>query len=170
VSGEWRMDSIRYSQFATRMSQSERRKRSAAGGFCVFVLASHESVGSETPTDAIRILPGLTDPAAPGKRQAHIYRRSTTVLAPRSLSSQGTQPQARLPGTRPRSSLSGCYPPLPVQFSPARTAHPSRSARGMMPKAARARVASPPAGTALAPRSGTASRTASVRARFEKYM
>src|SRR5579859_3527681 len=33
------------------------------------------------------------------ERQAHIYRRSTTVLAPRSLSSQGTQPQARLPGT-----------------------------------------------------------------------
>src|SRR5215469_10860994 len=32
-------------------------------------------------------------------RQAHIYRRSTAVLAPRSLSSQGTQPQARLPGT-----------------------------------------------------------------------
>jgi hypothetical protein len=48
------------------------------------------------------------------KREAHIYRRSTAVLAPRSVSSQGTQPQARLPGTRPRSSLSGCYPPLPV--------------------------------------------------------
>ena len=28
------------------------------------------------------------------KRQAHIYRRSTAVLVPRSLSSQGTQHQA----------------------------------------------------------------------------
>jgi hypothetical protein len=36
-----------------------------------------------------------------------------------------------------------------------------------MPNAARERVASPPAGTALAPQSGTASRTASdSRARF----
>jgi hypothetical protein len=34
------------------------------------------------------------------KREAHDCRRSTTVLAPRSVSSQGTQPQARLPGTR----------------------------------------------------------------------
>ena len=48
------------------------------------------------------------------KREAHDCRRSTAVLVPRSLSSQGTQPQARLPGTRPRSSLSGCYLPLPV--------------------------------------------------------
>src|SRR5436305_14162173 len=47
------------------------------------------------------------------RREAHIYRRSTTVLAPRSVSSQGAQPQARLPGTWPLV-LSGCYPPLPV--------------------------------------------------------
>src|SRR5215469_4705886 len=87
------------------------------------------------------------------KREAHIYRRSTAVLAPRSLSSQGTQLQARLPGTWRRHvlriPLSGRYPPLPVPVQRA-TTRPSRSARGMMPKAAQARVASPPAGTALA--------------------
>ena len=43
--------------------------------------------GGETPTDAIRILPGLTGPAAPWIAKAHIYRRSTAVLVPRSLSS-----------------------------------------------------------------------------------
>src|SRR5204863_8436323 len=47
-----------------------------------------------------------------------------------------------------RIPLSGRYPPLPVPVQ-RRTSHPSRSARGLMPKAARARVASPPAGTAL---------------------
>ena len=51
------------------------------------------------------------------KRQAHIYRRSTAVLVPRSLSSQGTQHQAcflGLGGTRFAHPLSGRYPPLPV--------------------------------------------------------
>src|SRR5689334_21066069 len=56
--------------------------------------------------------------AAPLSGEAHIYRRSTAVLVPRSLSSQGTQPQARLPGTWRghvlRILLSGRYPPLPV--------------------------------------------------------
>src|SRR5207248_7959222 len=59
-----------------------------------------------------------TGAAAPLSGEAHIYRRSTTVLAPRSLSSQGTQPQAMLPGTWRghvlRIPLSGRYPPLPV--------------------------------------------------------
>src|SRR5205823_11656081 len=101
----------------------------------------------------ISILPRRTGPAAPLNGEAHIYRRSTAVLAPRSLSSQGTQPQATLPGTWRRHvlriPLSGRYPPLPVPVQ-RRTSHPSLSARGLMPKAARARVASPPAGTALA--------------------
>src|SRR5215472_12177758 len=50
--------------------------------------------GGETPTDAMSILPWLTATAAPQKREAHIYRRSTAVLVPRSLSSQGIQHQA----------------------------------------------------------------------------
>lgn len=91
--------------------------------------------------------------AAPLSGEAHIYRRSTAVLAPRSLSSQGTQPQARLPGTRRghvlRIPLSGRYPPLPVPVQ-RRTSRSGRSAGEMMPKTARVRVASPPAGTALA--------------------
>jgi hypothetical protein len=91
--------------------------------------------------------------AAPLSGEAHIYRRSTAVLVPRSLSSQGTQPRARLPGTWRghvlRIPLSGITRPC-LSRSPARTAHPGRSAEGLMPKAARARVASPPAGAALA--------------------
>jgi hypothetical protein len=58
-----------------------------------------KNIGGETPTDARLLLPCLTDTALPGNRQAHIYRRSTAVLAPRSFSSQGTQPRAMLPGT-----------------------------------------------------------------------
>jgi hypothetical protein len=73
--------------------------------------------GGETPTDARLFCRALrTRPRL--KREAHIYRRSTAVLAPRSLSSQGTQPQAMLPGTRRghvlRGPLNGRYPPLPV--------------------------------------------------------
>ena len=97
-------------------------------------------------------------------RQAHIYRRSTAVLAPRSLSSQGTQPQATLPGTWRghvlRIPLTGRYPPLPVPVQ-RRTSHPSRSARGLMPKAARAGLQARPRDPHSPARSGTASQTAS---------
>src|SRR5262249_26343171 len=78
----------------------------------------NENVGGETPTDAIQYFAVASATAAPLSGEAHIYRRSTAVLAPRSLSSQGTQPQARLPGTWRghvlRIPLSGHYPPLPV--------------------------------------------------------
>ncbi len=100
-----------------------------------------------------RVLPRSTGAAAPLSGEAHIYRRSTAVLAPRSLSSQGTQHQARLPATRwghvLRIPLSGRYPPLPVPVQ-RRTSRPSRNAREMMPNAARERIAKPRAGTALA--------------------
>src|SRR6266481_210764 len=42
--------------------------------------------------------------------------------------------------------------PAPADPSPASSSHPGRSAEGLMPKAARARIASPPAGTAPSPR------------------
>ena len=92
--------------------------------------------GGETPTDAMSILPWLTATAAPASAQAHIYRRSTAVLVPRSLSSQGTQHQAfsswdlaaslaggRAGVTRPCLSQSS-------EFS----SRPSRSARRLMPE------------------------------------
>ncbi len=114
-----------------------------------------------------RVLPRLAGAAAAPTRTLprlrggngrgqHIYRRSTAVLAPRSLSSQGTQPQAMLPGTWRghvlRIPLSGRYPPLPVPVQ-RRTSRSGPSAGEMMPNAARERVASPRAGTALASRS-----------------
>ena len=58
------------------------------------------------------ILPCLGHGRAP-IRGAHIYRRSTAVLVPRSLSSQGTQHQA-FASWDLASLLSGRYPPLPV--------------------------------------------------------
>jgi hypothetical protein len=97
-----------------------------------------KNIGGETPTDA------RSSSAAP----CGCGRRSTAVLAPRSLSSQGTQPQAMLPGTRPLR-MTGFPRPCLSQSSDC-TSRPSRSARGLMPKAARERVASPRAGTALA--------------------
>ena len=87
------------------------------------------------------------------KREAHIYRRSTAVLVPRSLSSQGTQHQAFASWDvanrvllRP---LSGRYPPLPVPVQ-RRTSRSGHNAGEMMPNAARERLAKPRAGTALA--------------------
>src|SRR5262245_18369772 len=49
--------------------------------------------GGETPTDA-RLFCRAFGHGRACKRQAHIYRRSTAALVPRSLSSQGTQHQA----------------------------------------------------------------------------
>src|SRR5690242_4907123 len=89
--------------------------------------------------------------------------RRTTIGVPPRFSSQGvfhlqgTQHQARLPATWRghvlRIPLSGRYPPLPVPVQ-RRTSHSGPSAGGLMPNAARERVASPPAGSALARASG----------------
>src|SRR5262249_32692225 len=64
------------------------------------------------------LLPCLTGTAAPLSGEAHIYRRSTAVLVPRSVSSQGTQHQAfaswDLAERLVAPPSSGRYPPLPV--------------------------------------------------------
>jgi hypothetical protein len=87
--------------------------------------------------------------AAPWIAKAHIYRRSTAA------SRQRDSRRLRLSfwpwdvaGTRFAHPFERALP-APACPNPARIAHPSRSARGLMPKAARARVASPPAGAAL---------------------
>jgi len=91
--------------------------------------------------------------AAPPDGEAHIYRRSTAVLVPRSLSSQGTKPQARLPGTR-RDTFCASFEralPAPACPSPAKAPRaPVWCRRDDAQSRPRARVASPPAGTALA--------------------
>jgi len=59
-----------------------------------------------------------TGAAAPLSGEAHIYRRSTAVLVPRSLSSQGTQHQASASWDVAEELVAppsgGRYPPLPV--------------------------------------------------------
>ena len=110
-----------------------------------------KEINSEAkPTDANVIMPCVR--ARPRlKREAHDCRRSTAALAKGTFVVFGATPgQVSWDAAKHvlRVPLSGRYPCL--SLSPARTAHPSPSARGMMPKAARERVASPPAGTALA--------------------
>src|SRR5437588_10939005 len=105
-------------------------------------------------------------------KKSEAERRQTQFVFCRASQRRGAHLSAFHHGSRPkesfiaRDSASGqaswdvagtrfAYPferalPAPACPSPARIAHPSRSARGLMPKAARARVASPPAGTALA--------------------
>jgi hypothetical protein len=48
---------------------------------------NERKIGGETPTDAIQYSAVATATAAPWIAKAHIYRRSTAVLVPRSLSS-----------------------------------------------------------------------------------
>ena len=92
--------------------------------------------------------------AAPLSGEAHIYRRSTAALVPRSLSSQGTQLQARLPGTWRghvlRILLSGRYPPCLSQSSdstsrsgPSAGGHDAQSRPGAGCKPARGRRTRP---------------------------
>jgi len=128
---------IRYSQ-----RHETSRKDKAQGWHLPFGLRKpRKKFGGETPTDAMGICRALR--ARPRlKREAHDCRRSTAVLAPRSLSSQGTQPQAMLPGTRP-VRMTGFPRPCLSQSSEC-TSRPGHSAEGLMPKAARERVASPP--------------------------
>src|SRR5579859_4286576 len=76
-----------------------------------------ENVGSETPTDASRILPGLTGPAAPGAPGAHLSafhhgsRPKESFIARDSASGQASWDVA---GHVLRIPLSGRYPPLPI--------------------------------------------------------
>ena len=92
ASREWK--SIHTSQFAIRKGTKQAARTSAGGGAYVFVFAKlrKDSEAKRRQTQgffcrAVRARPRL-------ERQAHIYRRSTAVLVPRSLSSQGTQHQA----------------------------------------------------------------------------
>ena len=174
ASGEWK--SIRYSLFAIRDARNKQRRQRTGGGACVTVFAKLRRSEAKRRQTQGRVLPRLAGAAAAhllNRRGQHIYRRSTAVLAPRSLSSQGTQHQARLPATWRghvlRIPLSGRYPPLPVPVQ-RRTSRSGRNAGEMMPNAARERVASPPAGAALARGLWPAGRSPSDWARFRKCM
>ena len=107
--------------------------------------------GSETPTDAIGIQPWHRPRPRLGSP-----RRTSIGVPPRRLAkgtlvvfgSASGQASWDVAGTRFAHPFERALP-APACPNPARIAHPSRSARGLMPKAARARVASPPAGAAL---------------------
>jgi hypothetical protein len=151
MNSEWRAANgnpfaSRNSLFAKARNEPQRPSAGVAPTFWS-PQGKNETFGGETPTDAMRILPWRR-PRPRLKREAHDCRRSTAVLAPRSLSPQGPQPQAMLPRTRPLR-LTGFPRPCLSQSSEC-TSRPGPSAEGLMPKAARERVATPRAGTALA--------------------
>jgi hypothetical protein len=117
-----------------------------------------ESKGSGTPTDANRTC-RVADTAA-RSASAHVYRRPTAALARGRSPPQGSasghvswDAAERDPVTsafrrQNQRRFSGCYPPQPVPAQRApRT--PVVSAGRLMPEAARERIATPPAGTAL---------------------
>ena len=147
---------------------------------------NERNIGGETPTDARSSSAApcgcgrCPHPDPPPLAGEGMGGGSTSIGVPPRFSSQGvfhrqgTQHQARLPATWRghvlRIPLSGRYPPLPVPVQ-RRTSHSGRNAGGLMPNAARERVASPPAGSALARRSPDCLRaTTEYRARFEKCM
>ena len=118
--------------------------------------------GGETPTDAMSILP------CHRARRAWSARRTSIGVPPRfwlRRPNATAQLQSALPGMGP---VCGRYPQTdPSQYSEA-PRRPVVLLVGRVPEAARERVANPPAGTALAPRSGMpAGPRPNHRARFK---
>ena len=118
--------------------------------------------GYGTPTDAV-VQPAVLLARPRLQQKAHAYRRSTAALPwgishrPGATSGHaswdvGLAPNLSHPPSEGRSLRSFCgrYPPspVPVQRAPRSLVC---SARTLMPEAARERLATPPAGTALAP-------------------
>jgi hypothetical protein len=142
------MESIRYSLFANARNERETRKSGV-------VPASPSSPSQERKSEAKRRQTqwGLCRAAGPGR--APIGVRTSVGVPPR-FSPQGVFHRKELslrPGFLGRGlSVERVLPAPACPLSPARTAHPGHSAEGLMPKAARERVASPPAGTATSPR------------------
>ena len=134
---------IRRFLFATRPSQlsalEKVRGRSADRRNCLVTAPRKAHVAMRFALGARRAPYGARTPTGAPPRLLH---RRTNATA---------QPQAALPGTRLKD---GRYPspPVPVQRASRR---PVIMPAGRLPRAARERVAKPPAGTALAPLSGS---------------
>jgi len=99
-------------------------------------------------------MPCLTGTDAPQARGARLSARSTAALAKGTFVVFGaTSGQASWDvANRFGLSVEWALPTPCLSLSPASSSHPGHSAEGLMPKAARERVASPPAGTTLVPR------------------
>ena len=104
-----------------------------------FIRATKKEFGSETPTDANVIMPCRRARPRP-LRGAHDCRRSTAALAKGTFVVFGaTSGQA----SWDVAAFVRRVLPAPADPSPASSSHPGHSAGGLMPKAARERVASP---------------------------
>ena len=169
---ERRMESIRNSPFAMHETSSETECR----WWCLPLglreaKNEKDSEAKRRQTQGSSAVP--TGTAAPQKREAHIYRRSTAVLVPRSLSSQGTQHQAFASwDVAARVSLSVERAlPAPTCPSPARPSQPSRSARRLMPECRPGAGCNSARGHRTRPREpGTASQAASEKGEVRNYM
>ena len=137
----------------------EARSRMARGksqGWCPFCLFAAPASPSQTKRmrNADRRMVQSAVPLARQRiqRDAHACRRSTTVLAKGTLVSVclSVRPGFLGRGVRAGVTRSACP-------SPGSTSRPGHSAGRLMPDAARERLATPPAGTALAPMARRAS-------------
>src|SRR5499427_10481521 len=140
--------------FAIRNARKERAKLNCMWWCPLFASPSHERKDSEAKRRQRQLSHSAvpTGPAAPGAPGAHL-----------SAFHRGSRPKESFIA---RDSASGfCFLgrggkvggpsvewalPAPTCPSPARPSRPGHSARRITPSAARERVASPPAGTALA--------------------
>jgi hypothetical protein len=125
----------------------------ASGPGCHFVhpgYGSYESEGGGTPADA-KSFRAAPCGVARADRSALTCRRSAAALAVGAFAPLA-QFQARLPGTRLLPQRFFARRALPVPACPSPVEHPTRrpiGPAGMMPRTARARLASPHASTAL---------------------
>jgi hypothetical protein len=111
------------------------------------------------------LLPCLTGTAAPGAPGAHLSAFHRGSRPKESFIARDSAPGFCFLG---RGLSVEWALPTPAYPSPAKSSRPGRSAEGLMPNAARERVASPRAGAALAPDLRPAGRSPSDRARSEQ--
>ena len=127
--------------------------KTALSAFCPAMTKERtkERIGGETPTDAIGYLPCLTGAAAPGSPGAHLSAFHRGSRPKESFIARDSAPGFYFLGRGGQGwpvRRAGVTRPYLSQSS--ELSRPSRSARGLLPNAARERVTNPHAGAALA--------------------
>jgi hypothetical protein len=116
--------------------KSEAKRRQTQGSSAVRSGHGRASISGRRTSVGVppRLLPeGLSSPGSASGQASWVLGKSAWPLT---LAPTGER--------RPCAVIDGRYPPLPVPVQ-RRTSHPGRSAGGLMPGAARERVAKPPA-------------------------
>jgi hypothetical protein len=141
---------IRHSQCTKRTSEAELQVVVPA---IRFAKPRTKRFGGETPTDAmVSFCRGVGHGRAPQRRGAHLSAFHRGSRPKESFIARDSAPGFCFLGRGGKVGGPSVERALPASTcpSPARPSRPGRSARRITPKAARERVANPPAGTALA--------------------